>query len=67
MANVISMEINNGRTMQLTQQEYDGKINLATFHTKSGLYDHEEEICPGDMVMLINYYRDKKQKGEPLF
>lgn len=62
----IEMEINNGRTMQLAQQDYDGTISLTTYNSKSGLVDHEEDISPGDMVMLLNYYRHQKAKGLPL-
>jgi len=59
----IEMEINNGRTMQLAQQAYDGTIAFTTYNTQSGLVDHEEDISPGDMVMLLNYYRHQKEKG----
>jgi len=59
----IEMEINNGRTMQLAQQTYDGTIAFTTYNTQSGLVDHEEDISPGDMVMLLNYYRHQKEKG----
>lgn len=67
MINRIEMEINNGRTMQFAQQDYDGTILLTTYNTKSGLVDHEEDISPGDMVMLFNYYRHQKDKGLPIF
>jgi len=63
----IEMEINNGRTMQLMQQAYDGTIAFTTYNTESGLVDHEESISPGDMVMLLNYYHHQKQNGLPIF
>jgi hypothetical protein len=63
MINKIETEINNGRTMQLTQQQYDGKILLTTFNAKSGLVDHEEEISPGDLTMMVNWYRYQKSIG----
>lgn len=67
MINFIEMEINNGRTMQLAQQGRDKNITLTTYNTNSCLVDHEEEITPGDMVVLINYYRYQKENGKPIF
>ena len=63
----IEMEINNGRTMQLAQQSYDGTIAFTNYNTESGLVDHEESVSPGDMVMLMNYYRYQKENGLPIF
>lgn len=67
MINMIEMEINNGRTMQLAQQGRDKNITLTTYNTESGLVDFEKEITPGDMVMLINYYRFQKENGNEIF
>ncbi len=67
MINLIEMEINNGRTMQLAQQGKDKNITLTTYNTGSGLVDYEQEITPGDMVMLINYFRYQKENGNPIF
>jgi len=67
MTNMIEMEINNGRTMQLAQQGRDKNITLTTYKTKSGLVDLELEITPGEMVMLINYYRFQKDNSNPIF
>lgn len=64
---MIEMEINNGRIMQLTQQEKDRNITLTTYNDNSGLVDFETEITPGDMVMLINYYRFQRENGNPIF
>ena len=64
---IIEMEINNGRTMQLAQQKYDGTITLTTYNAKSGEVDHEENITPGDMVMLLNYFHFQKENGLPIF
>jgi hypothetical protein len=61
------MEINNGRTMQLAQQGRDKNITLTTYNTNSALIDFETEITPGDMVMLINYYRHQKENGNKIF
>ena len=67
MINMIEMEVNNGRTMQLAQQGKDENILLTTYNTASGLVDFETEIPAGDMVMLMNYYRFQKENGEPIF
>jgi hypothetical protein len=63
MINLIEMAINNGRTMQLAQQGKEENITLTTYNDKSGLVDFETQITPGDMVMLINYYRYQKDKS----
>ena len=63
----IEVEINNGRTMQLAQQGYDDTIAFTTYDTKSGLVDYFEDICPADMVMLLNYYRYQKENNLPIF
>jgi len=67
MVNMIEMKINNERTMQLTQWEKDENITLTTYNDKSGLVDYDIEITPGDMVMLINYYRFQKENGNEIF
>ena len=53
----IELDINNGRTMQLAQQDYNGTITFTTYATKEGAIENEMHISPGDMVMLLNYYR----------
>ena len=63
----IEVEINNGRTMQLAQQMYDGTIAFTTYNTESGLVDREGSISPGDMVMLMNYYHHQLKNGLPIF
>jgi hypothetical protein len=64
--NAIEMNINNGRIMQLTQHDTDQPIIYTTYNAASGLVDYECEIAPGDIVMLMNYYRQQKDKGEPI-
>jgi hypothetical protein len=63
----IGMKINNGRAMQLVQKSFDGTITLETYETKTGITDYEGNISPGDMVMLINYYRHQKENNLPIF
>ena len=66
MMNKIELQVNNGRTMQLVQDKYDGDITLNVFDN-THVFDYTETIPPGDMVMLINYYRCQKALGEPIF
>lgn len=63
---VMEFEINNQRTMQLTQQTYDGNVTFTTYKKESGKVDYEETISPGDMVMLMNYYRFQKENNLPI-
>ena len=53
----ISVNTNNKQIMSLTQEQHDGPIIL-----RSG--DREETICLGDLVMLMNYYRNCKYGTE---
>lgn len=64
---MINVEINNDRTMQLFQKSYDGEITIITFKNKGGEVDSETTIPPGDMVMLMNYYRYQKENKNPIF
>lgn len=52
---MIKLSVNNGRTMELTQDTTDSKINVVTVN--SDTKDNEYDISSGDMVMLLNYYR----------
>mgnify|MGYP000998550777 CR=1 FL=1 len=61
--NRIEMYVNNGRTMQLAQNQCDEEITLTTYNTASGLVDREETISAGDMVTLMNWYRYQKDNG----
>lgn len=62
----IEMKINNGRTMQLFQQEKDGNITMRTFDNKTGVVDCVINISSADMVMLINYYSYQKDNNLPI-
>lgn len=61
--NTITIEINNERTMQLSQQDHDGTITISTYNTTSKSVDHEEQISAGDFVMLMNYYHYVKSNN----
>jgi hypothetical protein len=53
----ISVDINNGQIMRLTQSKHDGIIIMTSW----GI---EVLIQPGELVMLMNYYRNCKDGKE---
>lgn len=60
----ISVDINNRRKMVLEQYKHDGGIRVTTAYGK--VIDNGFTISPGDLVMLINYYQQQKEKGKPI-
>ncbi len=55
--------VNNNGTMKISQDEPDGVVTVHTFH---GFRDYSEtrddlKIPPGNMVMLMNYYKFVKE------
>jgi len=56
---MISFDINNQQTLKLTQEIHDGCVMLRRYDSDSN-GDAEWSIAPGDMVMLLNYYRNCK-------
>lgn len=59
----IELKINNNRTMGIVQPKYDEICTVSMYNNTTGEVDHEEEISPGDMVMLLNYYRHVKSNN----
>ena len=60
MINTISFDISNGRQLQLSQRQHDGKVLCTTNdHTPLDSFasDEIDFIPAGDMVMLVNFYR----------
>lgn len=55
----ISISTNNNGMMVLRQYKHDGAIDLLIIH--NDLSHKEHTISPGDMVMLMNYYRNCKE------
>ena len=53
--NKLSYNVNNGRTLEIVQEEHDGEVTVI-HHDKSIDY-----IPAGDMVMLVNYYNYVKR------
>ena len=65
---VFSFDVNNSRKLRLFQQEHDGPVFIQTLDA-AGFpepTDEEEEISPGDFVMLVNYFRYCKRSGREL-
>lgn len=62
--NKFTYSTNNGGTLELIQRERDGKVLIVSKDEKGdheSIPDSEAFITPGDMVMLINFYRYIKQ------
>lgn len=60
----ISFEVNNGGTLALKQEKHDGAVNANVLFPDGDF--REFAISPGDFVMLMNYYRYQKERGEPI-
>ena len=60
MANTISFEVNNGKTLSITQRMHNGTVLLWT--SDHDTPDEESYIAPGDFVMLLNFYRYVKRR-----
>lgn len=58
----ISFDINNGQKIALEQAKHDGGV-VVTKTCGKVVSDATFTISPGDMVMLLNYYRQQKEKG----
>lgn len=63
---MIKLNINNNGSIEISQERADGKINIDVIDSK-GNVDYFYNIPPGDMVMLLNYYQHKKDRGEEIF
>ncbi len=49
----LTFNVNNGEKLELSQSEHDGTVYINKFN----------KVSPGDMVMLINYYRYVKREN----
>lgn len=63
---MISLNINNKCMIEITQEKVDGLINVDVINA-DGTVDYYYTITAGDMVMLLNYYQYKKDRGKDLF
>ena len=63
-----ALEVNNDRRIRLSQKEIDGPIIVRALSAPTDVFGHrdleyEYQISAGDMVMLLNWYRYQKAKG----
>ena len=63
---MIKLEVNNGRSIELTQERSDGNINVDVLES-NGDVDYYYTITPADMTMLLNYYQHQKDHGLQIF
>lgn len=63
---MIKLEIDNGRSIELTQGKPDGEINIDVLDS-NGEVDYFYTITAGDMVILLNYHNYQKNYGQTVF
>ena len=63
---MIKLEIDNGRSIELTQGKPDGDINVDVLDS-NGEVDYFYTITAADMTMLLNYYQYQKDYGLGIF
>ena len=63
---MVKVSINNGGSIEMTQQCEDSKINVDVLDSK-GDVDYYYEINPEDLVMLLNYYQYRTDRGLEIF
>lgn len=63
---MIKLNINNNGSIEMSQENKNGKINVDVLDDK-GNVDYYYEIPAADMVTLLNYYQYKTDRGEELF
>lgn len=65
--NTLSFDVNNGRKMELIQGEHDGFVSILITDANGNMEkfnSQESFIEPGEMVMLINYFRNCRNGTE---
>lgn len=62
---MIKLNVNNKRSIEITQEIEDGNINVDTIDS-NGEVESFITISAGDMTILLNYYQYKKGRGEEL-
>lgn len=63
---MIKLEVNNGRSIELTQEKTDGNINIDVLES-NGEVDYYYTISAGQMTMLLNYYQHQTEQGLQIF
>jgi hypothetical protein len=53
---MIKLNINNGRSIEVTQEVEDGRINVEILDS-SGEVDYYYEIKPEELVAILNEYQ----------
>lgn len=63
--NKLSYNVNNGRTLEIVQEEHDGEVTIihrdANGQDEANRRDKLDYIPAGDMVMLVNFYNYVKR------
>lgn len=59
---MISFDINNKQEILLTQAQHDESVKVFTIDSK-GIQTNEYEISNGDFVMLLEYYKQVKERN----
>ena len=63
--NKLSYNVNNGRTLEIVQEERDGEVTIihrdANGQDEANRRDKLDYIPAGDMVMLVNFYNYVKR------
>lgn len=61
------IQLNNGRKMKLEIKEDTGEQEiLVTIYDEKEEVESRRRITSGDIVLLIDYYINKKENGEEL-
>lgn len=63
---MIKLEVNNDRSIELTQEKPDGNINVDVLDS-NGEVDYFYTITAGEMTMLLNYYQYQTDHGLFIF
>lgn len=63
---MIQLKINNQRSIEITQEIADGRINVDVLDSK-GEVDYYYTIAPEELTMLLNYYQHQKDQGKEIF
>ena len=69
MCNAITFEVNNGRKLQLIQRKRDGDTEIVTFDAHGEQENPNGEatvISPGEFVLLVDYFRQRKREGKEI-
>lgn len=63
---MIKLNVNNRRSIELTQEVADGRINVDVLDSK-GEVDYFYTITAAELTMLLNYYQYQKDQCKEIF